>query len=52
MQAQGSIAAYGRMVRRLLGLVLVSVVIYGVGQRAPDWEHFKELSFWDISMSH
>ncbi len=48
MAVQGSAAAYGRMVRRLLGLVLVSVVIYHAGQRAPDWEQFKQLGFWGL----
>lgn len=46
MQTQGSLAAYGRMVRRLLGLVLVSVVVYNVGPRAANWEQLKEIGFW------
>ncbi len=43
MQTLGSAAAYGRVIRRLLGLVLVSLVVYTVGQRAPNWEQLKEL---------
>ena len=46
MQAQGSAAAYGRIIRRLLGLVLVSLVVYNVGPRAPNWEQLKQLGFW------
>jgi len=43
MQTQGSAAAYARMIRRLLGLVLVSLVVYTVGQRAPNWEQLKQM---------
>ena len=46
MQTQGSAAAYGRMIRRLLGLVLVSLVVYTVGPRAPNWEQLKEMGIW------
>jgi len=46
MQTQGSVAAYGRMIRRLLGLVLVSLVVYTVGQRAPNWEELVRMGFW------
>lgn len=46
MQTQGSVAAYGRMVRRLLGLVLVSLVVYHVGPRAANWEQLKEVGIW------
>jgi hypothetical protein len=34
------------MVRRLLGLILVSLVIYGVGERFETWESLQELGFW------
>ncbi len=47
MQTHGSAAAYGRMIRRLLGLVLVSLVVYTVGQRAPNWEQLKEMGAWN-----
>ncbi len=46
MQAQGSAAAYARMIRRLLGLVLVSLVVYNVGPRALNWEQLKQMGFW------
>ena len=46
MQTQGNVAAYVRMVRRLLGLVLVSLVVYTVGQRAANWEELVEMGFW------
>ena len=46
MQTQGSAAAYARMIRRLLGLVLVSLVVYTVGQRAPNWTELKEMGIW------
>ncbi len=42
----GSSGVYLRMVRRLLGLMLVSLVVYGVGDRAGTWEELKELGFW------
>jgi len=45
MQTQGSTSAYLRMVRRLLGLVLVSLVVYNVGQRAANWEGLVKLGF-------
>ena len=48
MQSQGSAAAYGRMIRRLLGLVLLSLVIYNVDPRAASWEQFKELRWVEI----
>jgi predicted acyltransferase len=42
----GSAGVYARMVRRLLGLVLVSLVIYGVGKRAETWEALQQLGLW------
>ena len=48
MQTQGSPAAYARMIRRLLGLVLVSLVVYNVSPRAATWELLKEMSFWQV----
>jgi predicted acyltransferase len=47
-QSQGLASAYGRAVRRMLGLMLVAVVIYQVPPRASTWEQFTEMSFWDI----
>ncbi len=46
IETQGTAAAYGRIVRRLLGLVLVSLVIYTVGPRAESWEQLKEIGVW------
>lgn len=46
MQTQGNAAAYWRMVRRLFGLVLVSLVVYTVGPRAANWQQLVELGFW------
>ncbi len=46
MQTQGSAAAYFRMIRRLLGLVLVSLVVYTVGARAATWQQLQTLGFW------
>ncbi|MEZ6077570.1 MAG: hypothetical protein R3C56_18465 [Pirellulaceae bacterium] len=44
---QGKAAAYGRMVRRLLGLILVSLVVYTVSPSAETWEELKQLGFWE-----
>lgn len=46
MQTHGSSAAYARMIRRLLGLVLVSLVVYNVVPRASNWEQLKQMGFW------
>ena len=46
LHTQGRWIAYSRMIRRLLGLALVSMVVYNVGPRAPSWEQLKELGFW------
>lgn len=48
MQTQGSFAAYARMIKRLLGLVLISLVIYGVSPRAASWEQLQEMSFLEV----
>ena len=48
MQAEGSAAAYGRMIRRLLGLVLLSLVIYSVDPRAASWEQLRQMSWAEI----
>lgn len=44
-ELQGTTAAYWRVVRRMLGLVLVSLVVYNVGPRAPSWEKLLEIGF-------
>jgi predicted acyltransferase len=48
VQTQGTAAAYGRVVRRMLGLILVSLIIYQVSPRAPTWEKLSEMGFWQI----
>ena len=40
---EGNRAAYGRMVKRLLGLVLLSVVIYAASRPADSWDQLKAL---------
>jgi predicted acyltransferase len=45
-KAQGLPAAYLRVARRLGGLVLLSLVIYTLGGRAPAWDQFVERGFW------
>jgi predicted acyltransferase len=44
--SEGLGAAYRRVVRRLLGLVLVSLVVYTVGRRAETWQALTELGVW------
>lgn len=45
-QTQGLPAAYARIVRRLLGLVLVCLVVYNVSPRAENWEALANLGVW------
>lgn len=46
MATQGSFSAYWRMVKRLLGLLLVSFIVYNVGSRAETWEQLTERGLW------
>ena len=46
LNSQGGLVAYTRMIRRLLGLALISIVIYNVGPPAPSWEQLQELGIW------
>lgn len=46
VELQGTGAAYRRVVRRLLGLVLISLVIYRVGPRAETWQALADLGVW------
>lgn len=46
MQNQFSFDAYSRMIRRLLGLVLISLVVYQVAPRAANW-HTRVSGFFD-----
>lgn len=47
-ELQGTPVAYGRVVRRMLGLVLVALVVYAVPQRAENWQKLTEMTIWDI----
>ncbi len=38
----------GRFVKRVLGLILISLVIYRATPAASDWKTFSELSIWTI----
>ncbi|MCA9194586.1 MAG: acyltransferase family protein [Planctomycetales bacterium] len=42
----GSSGVYLRMARRLLGLMLVSLVVYNVSPRAANWQELVDLGFW------
>ena len=46
MKNQGSLVDYSRMIRRLLGLVLISLVVYQVAPRAANWEQLQQMGFW------
>jgi len=47
-ELEGTASAYGRVVRRMLGLVLVSLVVYTVGPRAATWQKLTEMGLWEI----
>ena len=46
-QTQGLVAAYGRTVRRLLGLLLVSLVVYTVDAPAQTWSQLVDRGLWE-----
>lgn len=46
VQTAGAVSAYARVVRRLLGLVLVSLIIYRVSPVAKTWEELQSLGVW------
>ncbi len=46
VQLQGTTAAYFRVVQRMLGLMIVSLVVYNVGRRAEYWEELVDLGIW------
>jgi len=48
VQTQGLAAANWRMVRRLLGLMLVAMVIYTMGRVADSWEALLDKGFWGV----
>lgn len=43
VQRDGTRAAYGRVVRRLLGLILLSVVVYSPGVAAQTWSELRTI---------
>ncbi|MCA9017559.1 MAG: DUF5009 domain-containing protein, partial [Planctomycetaceae bacterium] len=47
VQTEGTASAYMRVVRRLLGLVLVSLIIYRVSPIAQTWNELKSIGVWD-----
>jgi predicted acyltransferase len=47
VQAQGLMAGYWRMVRRILGLLLVAFAIYTAGQAAGNWHELVVRGAWE-----
>jgi len=47
VQAHGGFSAYARVVRRLLGLVLVALVVYSAGRPADTWSELTTLGLLD-----
>jgi predicted acyltransferase len=45
--SQGVCSAYVRVVKRLLGLMLVALVVYTVGPRAETWNQLVEMGAWE-----
>lgn len=45
-QTEGLARAYGHVIRRLLGLALVAVVVYGAPTAARTWQQFLEIGPW------
>jgi len=45
-QTAGMLVAYGHVVRRLLGLILISIILDRIGDRAANWNQFVENGFW------
>lgn len=46
MATEGGAGLYLRMVRRLLGLVMVAIVVYAVSKRAENWDGLVEIGVW------
>jgi predicted acyltransferase len=46
-QSDGLTSAYVHMVRRMLGLALVAIVVYGAGHRAPEWKTLVDQGPWE-----
>tara|TARA_R110002111_G_scaffold256979_2_gene324654 strand:- start:149130 stop:150362 length:1233 start_codon:yes stop_codon:yes gene_type:complete len=47
VQSEGALSAYMRVVRRLLGLVLVSLIIYRISPVAKNWSELQAIGVWD-----
>lgn len=45
---EGAFRAYMRVVRRLLGLVLVAIVVYSAGRPADTWNELRSMGLWEI----
>ena len=43
----GAATAYARMVRRLLGLILVALIVYTLSPRANTWSQLTEMGIWE-----
>lgn len=48
IREEGAAAAYWRMVRRLLGLVLVSIIVYDASAPADTWDKLREIGVWGV----
>lgn len=48
VQTQGLAAGYWRMVRRILGLLLVAFVVYTEGRAAEHWEQIVDSGAWNV----
>lgn len=46
VQLQGTSAGYARVIQRMLGLIIVSLVVYNVGRRAEYWEELVDIGVW------
>ncbi|MCA9041818.1 MAG: hypothetical protein KDA65_15800, partial [Planctomycetaceae bacterium] len=44
----GLTAAYWRVVRRIIGLLVVTFSVYHVGRIAENWDQLTEMTFWEI----
>jgi predicted acyltransferase len=52
VHTQGLMAGYGRMVRRILGLFLVSIAIYTAGRVAGTWHELVDRGPWDVAFPY
>lgn len=46
LHAEGARGAYARVVRRLVGLVLMSLAIYTIGSDPDTWSHWGDTGLW------